>query len=70
MITYTKKQLKNLVECGVATDLTRKPQNELPRPLEKIGIVNSKYGIGGLLLKNEKNELFAITSRSGNVYYY
>lgn len=55
MRKYTLRELKNLVRCGMAHDLTNAPAAEVKeqwKHCEKIGYSSGIYGINGGLIQN------------------
>lgn len=77
MRKYTLKQLKNLVNNGLAVDLT-KGNNDTYKELMKkesylsqVGYAIGIYGLNGKLLKGEKTgTLYVITARSSALYIF
>lgn len=77
MKKYTLKQLKNLVNNGLAVDLT-KGNNDMYKELMKkegylsqVGYAIGIYGLNGKLLKGDKTgTLYAITARSSALYIF
>ena len=77
MEKYTQKQLKNLVENGIAVDITN-GDNETRRAIEneeeyynQIGYSCGMYGCNGMLLKGHKTgKLYAITARTTAIYVF
>ena len=77
MKKYTLKQLKNLVNNGLAVDLT-KSNNDMYKELMKkegylsqVGYAIGIYGLNGKLLKGDKTgTLYAITARSSALYIF
>lgn len=66
MRKYTQKELRQLVQLGVAEDYTNKPDNYIYtlRRFEKIGYSTGIYGInGGLVQDTETGTLYAIIGR-------
>lgn len=77
MIKYTQKQLKEMVSCGIAEDITRcnmQQANELRKKekwLRQIGFSAGVYGCNGMLLKGEAtSKLYAITNRTQAIYLF
>lgn len=73
MRKYTLRELKNLVCCGMAHDLTNAPATEVKeqwKHCEKIGYSSGIYGInGGLIQNTETGEYYAITARNSNLFF-
>ena len=67
---YTKREIKEYIRNGFATDITELSFSELKewrngRDLEKIGYSSGVYGISGGIIKDRNTgELFAITERT------
>lgn len=72
MRKYTQRELKNLVRCGMAHDLTNANAAEVMKQWkhgEKIGYSSGTYGInGGLIQNTETGEHYAITARNSNLF--
>ena len=72
MRKYTQRELKNLVRCGMAHDLTNATAAEVMEQREhgeKVGYSSGTYGINGGLIRNtETGEYYAITARNSNLF--
>ena len=75
--TYTKKQIKSLVNLGLAVDLTQyrlKARDKVindEKYLELIGIAKGIYGINAKLLRGATSgNLYAITDRTSALYIF
>lgn len=72
MRKYKLSELKNLVRCGIAHDLTNATAAEVMeqwRHGEKVGYSSGVYGInGGLIQNTETGEYYAITARNLNLF--
>lgn len=72
MRKYTLRELKNLVRCGMAHDLTNSTDAEVMeqwRHGEKVGYSSGIYGInGGLIQNTETGDFYAITTRNSNLF--
>lgn len=75
MKKYKLKELKNLVDLGLAVDITTLSSEEIEeiykkeQYIEKMGYCLGVYGISGCLLKGYKtNTYYAITSRNSNLF--
>lgn len=72
MRKYILKELRELVRCGMAHDLTNATEVEIMerwKHCEKVGYSSGIYGINGGLLKNtETGEYYAITARNSNLF--
>lgn len=69
MEKYTQKQLKNLVKCGVAVDITNDNKRRINN-YTQIGYSCGVYGCNGMLLQDATGKLFAITDRTMAIYLY
>lgn len=76
MERYTNKELRNLVNLGVAENLDG-TDNEYKHKIEaengyltQIGYAAGVYGCSGGLLKAQNGKLFAITRRCQAIYIY
>ena len=72
MEKYTNKQLKSLVSCGAAIDVTyAKKQSDIPENYTQIGYVSGTYGCSGMLLKGcDTGKLYVVTSRTTAIYIF
>lgn len=72
MRKYKLSELKNLIRCGMAHDLTNADSAEVMKQwehCEKIGYSTGIYGInGGLIQNTETGEYYAITARNSNLF--
>lgn len=71
MRKYTQKELRQLVQLGVAEDYTNKPSDYIYtlRRLEKVGYSTGVYGInGGLVEDTETGQLYVIVGRCSNLF--
>lgn len=70
MRKYTLKELKNLVRCGMAHDLTNAPAAELKEQWKHCEKIGYSSGInGGLIQNTETGEYYAITARNSNLLF-
>jgi len=77
MTKYTQKQLKAMVNDGIAIDVSS-ADNEKRREIEKeegfyrqIGYASGLYGCAGMLLQGNKTKrLYAVTSRTQAIYIF
>lgn len=77
MTKYTQKQLKEMVENGIAIDISY-ADNARREEIEKeenyysqIGYASGIYGCAGMLLKGHKTgKLYAITGRTQAIYIF
>ena len=76
MKRYTNKELKNLVELGLAENLDftdSEYKNKIEKEngyLNQIGYAAGAYGCSGGLLRAQNGKLFAITCRCQAIYIY
>ena len=69
MRKYTLRELKNLVRCGMAHNLTNAEVMEQWQHGEKVGYSSGIYGINaGLIQNTETGEFYAITARNSNLF--
>lgn len=72
MRKYKLSELKNLIRCGIAHDLTNATAAEVMEQLqhcEKVGYSSGVYGINGGLIQNTKTgEYYAIIARNSNLF--
>lgn len=70
MKRYTKKQIRDYVQTGAATDITANGA-DLNLNLSCIGLSFGQYGMNaGLFRENETGKLYAVTARNGTLFYY
>lgn len=77
MKKYTLKQLKSLVNNGLAIDLTKGNNDTYKKIIEKesylsqVGYASGIYGLNDKLLKGDNTgTLYAITARSSALYIF
>ena len=72
MKKYTQKELKNLVNLGLAVDVTRAGEREaIPENYTQIGYSAGVYGCNGMLLKGlETGQLYAVTGRTTAIFIF
>jgi len=72
MEKYTIKQLKSLVNSGVAIDVTHaKKRSEIPESYTQIGYASGLYGCSGMLLRGyTSGKLYAVTGRTKAIYLF
>lgn len=72
MRKYKLSELKNLIRCGMAHDLTNADPAEVMKQwqhCEKVGYSTGVYGINGGLIQNTvTGEYYAITARNSNLF--
>ena len=72
MVKTTLKEIKNLVKNNIAIDIS-KLKNEECRKIEveeRLYISNGIYGINGGAFRGKDGNIYAITSRSSNLFYF
>ena len=72
MIKYTQKQLKQMVDAGIAIDVTyASDRNAIPESYSQVGYAAGIYGCNGMLLKGyNTGKLYAIYSRTSAIYIF
>lgn len=72
MKKYTQKELKNLINLGLAKDVTRAQSREdIPENYTQIGYSAGVYGCNGMLLKGlETGQLYAVAGRTTTVFIF
>ena len=72
MKTMKQKEIKSLVNLGVAVDITAEEGNLTRyRRLDPVAVSRGKYGMNGGLLKDcQTGKLYAITARNSALFYY
>lgn len=77
MTKYTQKELRELVNRGLAQDITKgtnETRNEILSIegwLNQIGYASGIYGCNGLLfVGNTTGKLYAVTSRTSAIYIF
>lgn len=77
MERYTQKQLRSLVENGVAIDIShydndgRNSIEQKETSYTQIGYASGIYGCSGMLIKGRKTgQLYAITSRTQAIFIF
>ena len=71
MEKYTVKQLKRLVNDGIAIDVTHSSnKSDIPENYTQVGYAAGIYGCNGMLLKGESGQLYAVTGRTTAIYIY
>lgn len=74
MKKYTLKEIKRLVNIGVATNINTLTNEEIDnlskQYIDKIGYSCGTYGINGGLFRDKEGELYAITSRNTDLFRF
>ena len=73
-LTLKQKELKDMVRSGKAEDITTLPDEEAKelrkKGIETVGVSRGTYGMNGALLRDKDGNLYAITARSTNLFYF
>lgn len=77
MRKYIKKELKNMLELGLAVDITTLSSKEIEniynkeQHIEQVGYCSGVYGVSGCLLKGYKTgTYYVITARNSNLFRF
>lgn len=71
MTKYTQKQLRGLVKCGAAIDVTNaSTRKAIPESYTQIGYAHGIYGCSGMLLKGESGQLYVVCSRTTAIFLF
>ena len=72
MTKTTLKTIKNLVKNNIAIDITTLKNEECKKidVEEKLYISSGVYGINGGAFRGKDGNIYAITSRSSNLFYF
>ena len=72
MTKHTQKQLKEMVQNGMAIDMTHATKREeIAESYIQVGFATSIYGCGGMLLKGrETGQLYAVVGRVQAIYLF
>ena len=72
MTKTTLKTIKNLVKNNIAIDISKLPNKECKKidVEEKLYISSGVYGINGGAFRGKDGNIYAITSRSSNLFYF
>ena len=69
MKQYTRKQLREFVQLGLAVDLTEAEPEKIPASYTKGGFRRGIYGLnGGLIWDNVLGGYYVILARSSNLF--
>lgn len=69
MKQYTRKQLREFVQLGLAVDLTEAEPEKIPASYMKVGFSCGIYGLnGGLIWDNVLGGYYVILARSSNLF--
>lgn len=77
MVKFTQKQLREMVNNGIAENIsngtndTRNKIEAVEGWLNQVGYASGAYGCNGMLFKGHKSgKLYAITSRTQAIYIF
>ena len=71
MKKLTMKEIRRLVELGLAEDITNgKDRKEIKERYTLIGIATGYYGVNAKLFQGESGQLYAITKRTTALYIF
>lgn len=71
MKKYTTRQLKELVNIGMAIDVTYAiSKTAIPELYDKIGYSKGINGLNGLLMKGKSGKLYAVTKRETAIHIF
>ena len=71
MKRYTQKALRELVNKGLAEDVTMAHNREaIVERYEQIGYALGVYGTNGKLLRGESGQLYAVTKATSAIYVF
>jgi hypothetical protein len=71
MKKYTQKELRRLVDLGVALNITKSHNREdLGERYEQVGYSKGIYGCNGKLLQGESGQMYAIIGATSALYIF
>ena len=71
MKKYTQKELRRLVDLGVALNITKSHNREdLGERYEQVGYSKGIYGCNGKLLQGESGQMYAIIGATSALYNF
>lgn len=71
MKRYTQKELRRLVNNGIAIDLTKSHDRaDIGERYTQVGYARGVYGCNGKLLEGESGQLYAITTSTSALYIF
>lgn len=71
MKTMKQKEIKRLINCGEAIDLSKSySYGEIPEQYECIAVCCGIYGLMGKLWKGESGQLYAAVGYSSAIYRF
>lgn len=71
MKKYTQKELRRLVDLGIALDITKShSRTDLGERYEQVGYSKGIYGCNGKLLRGESGQMYAIIGATSALYLF
>ena len=71
MKKYTQKELRRLVDLGVALNITKSHNREdLGERYEQVGYSKGIYGCNGKLLRGESGQMYVIIGATSALYIF
>ena len=71
MKKYTQKELRRLVDLGVALNITKSHNREdLGERYDQVGYSKGIYGCNGKLLQGESGQMYAIIGATSALYIF
>ena len=71
MKKYTQKELRRLVDLGVALNITKShDRTDLGERYEQVGYSKGIYGCNGKLLQGESGQMYAIIGATSALYIF
>ena len=71
MKKYTQKELRRLVELGIALNITKsRNRTDLGERYEQVGYSKGIYGCNGKLLQGESGQMYAIIGATSALYIF
>ena len=71
MEKMTMKEIRKLVERGLAVDITNgRDRKEIKERYTLVAIATGYYGVNAKLFKGESGKLYAITKRTSALYIF
>lgn len=71
MKKYTQKELRRLVDLGVALNITKSHNREdLGERYEQVGYSKGIYGCNGKLFQGESGQMYAIIGATSALYIF
>ena len=71
MKKYTQKELRRLVELGIALNITKSHnRTDVGERYEQVGYSKGIYGCNGKLLQGESGQMYAIIGATSALYIF